>query len=294
VKKREVILAAGLGTILGVYGMHWIYQHVYVLPLEERREKTTRLREDIGKRELELARIAKAGKDLKRWKTQSLPTDTEVARSLYQAWLVALVGAAEFDNPNVDSSEPLIRKGLYNSLSFSVRGRGTLKQLTRFLFDFYRADHLHQIQSLSLTPVPRQDELEIAVSIEALCLVDADRKDRLNARDSDRLASTSLDAYQAIAERNLFGIGGGEADEASLAYLTAITEVNGEPEAWFTLRASGQLLKLQQRQSFAIGPFHGTVAEIHRSEVILLCDEERWLLTIGDNLMQANMLPPEF
>jgi Tfp pilus assembly protein PilO len=289
-----MILAAGLGAIAAAYGGHWIYEATYATPLAERHQETDRLREDIEKRKLDLARFRKASRDLKHWQTQSLPSDTEVARSLYQAWLVALVSSAGFSNPNVDSSEPVTRRGMYDSLSFSVRSRGTLKQLTKFLFDFYRADHLHQIQSLSLTPVPRLEELEIVLSIEALSLPQADRKKQLSARVSDRLASDGLAEYRVIAERNLFGIGGNAADEADFAYLTAVIEVNGEPEAWFTLRASGKLVKLRRQQNFEIGQFKGTVAEIHGSEVVLLCDDERWLVTVGESLMQASTLPAEF
>jgi Tfp pilus assembly protein PilO len=294
VNKRELILAAGLGAIAAAYGGHWIYQTSYATPLAERYEETNRLREDIEKRKLDLARFQKASKELKRWQTQSLPSDTEVARSLYQAWLVGLVSSAGFSNPNVDSSEPVTRRGMYDSLTFSVRSRGTLKQLTKFLFDFYRADHLHQIQSLNLTPVPRLEELEIVLSIEALSLPQADRKKQLSASVSDRLASDQLAEYRAIAERNLFGVGGNAADEADFAYLTAVIEVNGEPEAWFTLRASGKLLKLRRQQSFEIGQFKGTIAEIHGSEVVLLCDDERWLISVGESLMQASALPGEF
>ncbi|MBI3836474.1 MAG: hypothetical protein HY288_00895 [Planctomycetia bacterium] len=292
--KREMILAAGLGAIAAAYGGHWIYQASYETPLAERREETGRLREDIEKRKLDLARFQKASKELKHWQAQSLPSDTEVARSLYQAWLVGLVSSAGFSNPNVDSSEPVTRKGMYDALNFSVRSRGSLKQLTRFLFDFYRADHLHQIQSMSLTPVPRLEELEIVLAIEAFSLPEADRQKQLSMKVSDRLASENLAEYQAIVERNLFGVGGNGADEADFAYLTAVIEVNGEPEAWFTLRASGKLLKLRRQQSFEIGQFKGTVAEIHGSEVVLLCDDERWLISVGENLMQASTLPAEF
>lgn len=291
--QREKILAAGVGAVAVLFGGQWLYNSMYAAPLEERRAETNRLREDISKRELELARFHKASQELKRWRTQSLPTDTEVARSQYQAWLVQLVGLAGWVNPNVDSSEPLSRKDMYESLGFSVRGRGTLEQLTQFLFAFYRADHLHQIRSLSVTPSQRGDELEIALAVEALALNDADRKDRLASRVSDRLASESLADYRPIAQRNLFGVGGGIVDEADFAYLTAVIEVNGEPEAWFTLRASGKLLKLRRQQSFEIGPFQGTVAEIEGSDVVLLCDDERWLLSVGESLMQASILPPE-
>jgi hypothetical protein len=294
VNRREMILAVGLGTIVVAYGGNWLVQSSYVEPLVERRAQIDQLREDIEKHEREMARFRKASQQLKRWQAQSLPSDTELARGLYQAWLVELVGSAGFISPNVDSSEPVTRQGAYTSLRFSVRGQGTPEQLTRFLYEFYRADHLHHIASLSLTPVPRTDELDIALSIEALSLPDADRKDRLSVRTSDRLASAQLAEYRAIVDRNLFGIGGGSFDEADFAYLTAITEVDGEPEVWFTLRASGELLKLRHGQSFKIGALQGSVAEISDSDVILLCDDERWLVGVGENLMQASTLPPEF
>ena len=129
-----------------------------------------RLRDDIAKRELDLAKFRKASQESKSWQTQSLPSDTGSRPQLVPGVAGRAGRRRGLSNPNVDSGEPVSRKGMYNSLSFSVRRRGTLKQLTKFLFDFYRADHLHQIQSLSLTPVPRLEELEIAISIEALSL----------------------------------------------------------------------------------------------------------------------------
>ena len=153
---------------------------------------------------------------------------------------------------------------------------------------------MHHINSISLTPVPRSDELDISLSIEALSLPEAERTDQLSTRLSDRLASATLADYRVIVDRNLFGIGGGGMDEADFAYLTAITEVDGQPEVWFTLRASGELLKLRSGQEFQIGALRGSVAEISDSDVVLLCDNERWLVGVGENLMQASTLPPEF
>ncbi|MEX2114075.1 MAG: hypothetical protein WD845_12865 [Pirellulales bacterium] len=292
--QREKILAAAIGAIAVLYGGNWLYQSNYVAPLDARRADIDRLRGDIAQRELDMARFRKANQQLKRWQAQSLPSDPEIARSLYQAWLVGLVGKAGFIAPNVDSSEPITRKDLYTSLRFSARGRGTPEQLTRFLFDFYRADHLHHIESLNLTPVPRSDELDIALSVEALSLPDGERKDQLTTRVSERLASEQLADYRVIVDRNLFGIGGGGFDAADFAYLTAITEVNGEPEAWFTLRASGELLKLRNGQAFQIGALAGSIVEITDSDVVLDCEDERWLVGVGESLMQASTLPPEY
>jgi hypothetical protein len=292
--RREKILASAIGAVAVLYGGNWLYQANYVAPLNERAADVDRLRENVAKRELDIARFRKANQQLKRWQAQSLPADPEIARGLYQGWLVGLVGNAGFLTPNVDSSEPITRKGLYTSLRFTARGRGTPEQLTRFLFDFYRADHLHHIESLNLTPVPRSDELDIALSIEALSLPEGERKDQLSTRTSERLASDQLADYRVIVDRNLFGIGGGGYDAADFAYLTAITEVNGEPEAWFTLRASGELLKLRNGQPFQIGALAGSIAEISDSDVILNCEDERWLVGVGESLMQASTLPPEF
>jgi hypothetical protein len=292
--QREKMLAGAIGAIAVLYGGNWLYQANYAEPLQARSADLDRLREDISKRELDMARFRKANQQLKRWQAQSLPSDPEIARSLYQAWLVGLVGRSGFITPNVDSSEPVTRKDLYSSLRFTARGRGTPEQLTRFLYEFYRADHLHKIESLNLTPVPRSDELDIALSIEALSLPEGERKDQLTPRVSDRLASDELAEYRVIVERNLFGIGGGAFDAADFAYLTAITEVNGEPEAWFTLRASGELLKLRNGQPFQIGALAGNIVEITDSDVVLNCEDERWLLGVGESLMQASTLPPEF
>ena len=46
--------------------------------------------------------------------------------------------------------------------------------------------------------------------------------------------------------------------------------------------------------AFQIGPVAGTIAEIVGSEVIIESDGERWLLTLGDRLVDAYALPPEF
>nr|NIL98747.1 hypothetical protein [Planctomycetales bacterium] len=143
-----------------------------------------------------------------------------MARSLYQAWLLELVNHVGLVGPSIDSSEPVATKSGYHLLSFSVRGNGTLEQLTKFLFEFYNAVHLHQISSLNITPKASIDELELFISIDALAVpgaADKDgnpRKGQLASRDqlsspwSGRLASANLDDYRLIADRNVFGIGG--------------------------------------------------------------------------------------
>lgn len=293
-KRRERILAAVVGTMLTLYLGNWLFQAMLQGPLDERRARGERLRAEIEKKEAKLRSARAAGQQLTAWQRQSLPTDLELARSLYQNWLLELVRVAGFQQPNVDSGETVGKKDIYQKLPFTVRGQGTLEQLTSFLYNFYRADHLHQVQRLSITPIPRSQRLELSMSIEALILPEGERKDRLNARTSNRLAAENLVEYRAIVERNLFGEGGARAyDESDFTFLTAILEVSGQLEAWFTIRTSGEIMKLGVGQPFQVGQFRGRVAEIDSLDVVIDSENERWLITLGENLSQATALPPE-
>jgi len=289
---RKNVLLAIAGVILALYAADWLWRNAVEGPLKARRQKLAGLQKTIQRKDDELTRALEAGERLAVWEAQSLPSDSEVARSLYQAWLLELVNYVDLANPNVDSGSPLSRRGLYQTISFSVRGRGTLQQLTTFLFEFYSANHLHQIRSLAIMPLGRSDQLDLSITIEAIVLATADRRDRLSSERSDRLASDKLEDYDPIVRRNLFGFGGNP-DATDHAYLTTVVYVDDQPEAWFTLRATDEVLRLREGQRLEIGQFHGTVRQIEDSDVVLESEGERWLLTIGENLAQAYALPPE-
>lgn len=294
-QRREKILAAFVGALVAVYLANWLYGAAYRDPIDSRMARVERLKTEIQEQELQLRRARLAAVQLSGWREQSLPPDIEVARSLYQNWLLQLVERAEFNTPHVDSAEAGGKQGIYRNLPFTVRGRATLDQLTRFLYDFYRADHLHQIQRLAIIPVPKTRELDVTLLIDALVLPEAPPSNQLGTRRSERLAYASLADYQPIVVRNLFGEGGANRfDAADHAYLTAILDVDGRPHAWFTLRTESEVLKLGIGETVEVGQFRGTVAEIDGRDVILASENERWLITLGENLSQATALPPEY
>ncbi|MBN2022499.1 MAG: hypothetical protein JW809_06860 [Pirellulales bacterium] len=290
---RKIILYGALGAILAFYAGQWLLDTLLRGPLETRRQTAQGLQKSLEQCKKELSLAREAGKTLDEYRRQSLPQDTEVARSLYQGWLLELVAHVGLADPNVNSNEPASRKGMFSVLAFSVRARGTLEQLTRFLFEFYSAGHLHQIRSLAITPLPKSGELDLTFSIEALSLPTADRKDQLSAERSDRLASPKLADYRPIMDRNLFAVGGG-LDPIDQTYLSAVNYVNDEPEVWFTLRATDELVKLRIGDRLDVGQFSGIVVEARGADVILESDGQRWLLTKGDCLTEAYALPPEY
>lgn len=304
-KYRQYILAGVFGAMVLYYVGNMVVDQFIEGPLQAARQRGEQLQKSIDQREKELQRARSEAKLLARWESQSLPADAEVARSLYQGWLVELVEAAGLKNPSYAVSDPVGSRSAYQTIACTIRGRGTLAQLTEFLYIFYRTDLLHQVRSLSITPIQGSNELDLSVSIEAIILPGAGPEkldqdsifDEFRARAwriSDRLASSGLDAYRnPIVGRNLFSISSAP-DPSDFAYLTAISSVNGQPEAWFTVRSTDEVLRLCEGDWLKIGAVEGVLVEIADSDVVIEIEGERWLLTLGESLAQASALPPEF
>ncbi len=291
---RQKILLVLLGVLLVYFGGEWAWQNAIQGPLDSRRARIRRLEKDLDKRQKELAKARQAMKELEQLEEQSLPSDPQVARSLYRAWLLQLVTRVGFANRNVEAGEPVSRHGLFQSILFTIQGRGTLEQLTRFLYDFYRAGHLHQIQSLSITPLGSPGQLDLSLVVEALVLPLEKEKDRLNQAPSDRLAWETFEDYAVIPRRSLFG-GVPTIDPVNHTFVTAIQHVDGKPEVWFTVQTEDRVLKLKPGEPFQIGAFAGKVVEIDGDDVVFeAVGGQRWLVSFGECLAQSLALPPEY
>jgi hypothetical protein len=291
---RKKILVAVLGLLALAFGGDRVWS-VITEPLDELRQKQRTLQHDIQRRQTDLARARKVAKALDAWSAESLPADPQVARSVYQAWLLQRVGGLGLTGPVVDSTQPAARGG-YLSITFSLHARGTLRQWTQFLYEFYRAGYLHQLRSLAATPVGKKQELDVDLAIEALVLSTAEDAEQLEKRGSDRLAYEQLLDYQPIVTRNLFAAGPAGA-QRDATYLTGINTVAGVPEAWFTFRnqldTDRAVVKLRCGQDLVIGSFQAKVLAIYEHDVVLEADGERWLLSVGEKLGDALALPPE-
>jgi hypothetical protein len=293
-QNREKVLAVAVGALLLWFVGDWVVNMAVREPMAKWEKNIKSVNQKIEGYEESVNRGMSAGAKLAEWQKQSLPSDIEKARAAYQEWLLDVVNRRGVENATVSFGEAVGKNGIYRRLPATVRGRGTLEQITTVLHEFYRAVHLHQINRLSFSPVPNTRQLDIVLTIDALILPDADRTDKLADGRSTRLASDRLADYHVIAQRNLFGDGGIGVDPADFTYLTGINGINELQEAWFTIRTTGEVLKLKVGQRFEVGDFQGMVAEIDERDVVIDSDGERWLLTLGEQLSQATALPPEF
>ncbi len=231
-------------------------------------------------------------KMLDEFRERSLPDHMQTALTLYQGWLIQLAEQVGLEHRSIDCGSPVVRPG-YKTIPFSVRGTGTMDQLTRFLFTFYRAPHMHRIRSMAVTPIASGARLSLTFSIDALVVDGCLRKDRLATGTAKVLASEKIEDYRILAQRNLLGRNR-VAEVAELTELTAVMAIDGRSVAWFMNRMEDKLQKLQVGDRLEAGWFGGKVVEIVQDDVILEVDGQRWLLTRGDRLVDAVALPPEY
>ncbi|MBM4000814.1 MAG: hypothetical protein FJ297_14960 [Planctomycetes bacterium] len=226
----------------------------------------------------------------------SLPSDPELARARYQDWLLALVTRNGLLQPSVDAGQPVAvtikdratrkAKPAYHRYSFSLRGRGTLEQVTRLLYDFHQGGHLHKVKSLSLLPLAGGRQMDVAMSIEAIGLDRCEREGELSATRTNRLAFKELDAYRPISARNLFSQEA--AGTLRDVMLTAVAfDRNGVPTAWFSLGGETPT-QVATRGTVLNTPAHRIeVIDIQARLVLLDVDGSTVRITLGMTVHEA-------
>lgn len=302
--QRERILAIMTVLLLAGLGAKFAADKL-LAAFDARTERRDSLQAELAKKQALILHARRSSRQIADWEQQSLPANLQLARSLYQNWLVGLVDRAKLEAVQVNSSTPQSHGDAYRRLTFNLSAQGELLQIVHFLHEFYQAGHLHQIRSLALAPAPTGRKLVLSAAIEALSLPSAD-KDQLNDQPAQRLAHSTLEDYvQAIARRNFFQPYSPppppapsrpvvldvpaqppqpQFDPARYAYLTAILRVSGQPEAWINVRPTGELLRLRQGDVLRVGAFRGTVIRIAERHIELDCDGKPCQVALGSSL----------
>ncbi len=241
---RTKLLLVGVAVVVVATIGDQGYRRLVEGPAKDRERESSQLVKRTKKAEDIVLRAADAADEVLALEQRSLPYNEELARARYQDWLLSLVEKVDLQQPSVDSSSPVSvsikdrrtrkNKELYKRYSFSLRGRGSLHQVTRLLYEFYQGGHLHKIRTLVLTPIGGGKQLDVTMGIEAIGLNRCEREGELSTVEANRIAFDELDAYQNIVHRNFFSQGGG--DTLRKATLTAIAfDRSGRAGAWFSL-----------------------------------------------------------
>lgn len=290
---RSKFLLVALAVVgVGVFGDQG-YRRFVEEPARKRGREATQIDKQIKEAEDAVFTSARAADQLLALEQYSLPFDQELARARYQDWLLALVAKVGLRQPTVDAGMPVAvsikdrdtrkPKEIFKRYSFSLRGHGTLEQVTRLLYEFHQAGHLHKVRSLALNPVAGGKQLDVTMAIEALGLSRCEREGELSTATAQRLAYNNPEAYQTIVRRNLFSQEG--ADGLRNIMLTAVTfNRAGTPGAWLSLGSDTQTQVVHRGESLDIPSHEVSVIDIQSQLVLLEVDGEVVRLSLGKTI----------
>jgi hypothetical protein len=292
--KREKVLASAVCVILGAValsrGVGW-----YRDTLDANRAELREVEQELSQARTAKLRGQRAVNRLRRWQRQSLPTNPDVASSLYEDWLqkqLTEAGLKVLDLKNTKSMHA--PNDRFQDFNFIVNAEGSLRQLTDFLSRFYRAGHLQRISRASLAPAKNGDALAIEITIDARAMRDAPHADKLTDRESSLELRPTEELHTAISDRNFFSESRKTTEtpknEADQAFVSGM--IMGE-KGWqmsVRLQDSGRMLYFHAGDSIQVGQFSGTVSEIDGRKAVVKATSGNVQVFLGQKLSEAQPL----
>ncbi len=222
-KKLALAVACLLPLVLIFAVVYWMGSQ-----LSDKHSKITALRSEqtaLMKKQLD---AMQASQRRAVYRSESLPSNTNIAVSLYESWL-SVLGSEKLGHGGSFSIKSLNRGAdkyvsgraggrpedlVYSDYSYSITGKGNIDQLTEFLYEFHRAKILHRIKAVNIKPEvqgpgarqSRSEILDIRLTVDAICMPDAPAE-RNFADEIKTDFPRSFDDYKnVVAHRNLFGL----------------------------------------------------------------------------------------
>ncbi|MBN2291990.1 MAG: hypothetical protein JXM70_06160 [Pirellulales bacterium] len=305
-KRREKILALATLLLLMVVVFYQAYSMLRG-PLSGLESLHAKAAADVERKKTRLKNAKLAEKRMEKWRRQSLPSDSRTAQSLYQNWLLQLARDASFSDTKIDTAQVRRRSDVYSALQFTLQAKTTLGGITNFLYRFYSTDHLHQILNLTVTPEDRGKMIKIQMAIEALSLSGAKSINELSRETSERKLAAINNYEDKIVARNLFAAyqppippspppppppPKAKFDALKFAYLTGVTLTGDRPKIWIIARTTGDRHELNEGDTFEIGETKCKVLRIGKRDAEIEIDGKRCLVSLGQNLRDAEDLSP--
>jgi hypothetical protein len=317
--RREKSLAAAIGALLLVTAGTRGYG-TYRQAVELRQATLISAEQALSEARADVQRSQRARHRLQQWRKKSLPTDHDIARSLYQDWLHQELTQASMqvkELRDTTSGLPRSRPGQtarYRQFTFSVRAQGTLEGLARFLYQFYAAPHLHGISTASLNPTADRRALNLALTIEAIAVPGCQRTDQLAADTqgpAEGSAPGSLEkrkfkqTLKAILSRNPFAAyrpnqgptesasqpTGPVKDTAEQAKISGMTYGGGGWRLAVRSQDTGRTLYFRAGDRIHIGQFEGTIARMDGRQVVIETASGKRVVRLGQSLVEGTVVP---
>ena len=300
---REKLLAAAVAALVALWGVSQGWGK-YQTALDKNLNTQRNVAQELSTARTATVRGRRAQQKLRKWQRQSLPTDPDIAKSLYQDWLLQQLTEAGLKVKELNIRSPRGSSASYRQFSFVVNATGELKQLTDFLYRFYEARHLHRISRADLSPSEDRESLKISLTVDALSLADAKRKDQLADGTQDAFHQTLDQFRDSIVGRNLFAtykvakseteVAEAETkdDEATQANFSGLQYGQEGWQMSVRMKKSGKMYYFRVGDMIEIGEFQGTIKRLDgdRRRVIVSQESGAVQVRLGQTLAEAEPL----
>jgi hypothetical protein len=293
--QREKLLAsavAAVGVLWG--GMRGLDR--YRTAVDRNESLAAKAKNDLDDAEFAVQRGMKAKQRLIEWGKRSLPTDRDVAESLYQDWIRKELAAAGLTIEQVTDKTLNRRAPHFGELSVEARANGTLEQLSNFLYKFYAAPHLHRVSAATLTPSENGAKLAIVLGIDALILTESPRKAELSTEAEQKLPATQEEFKTHLVGRNVFAPhtpGDPNAGQAGGAEAsTIVSDGDGGYHLWVHTESPDKTHKFKVGDKVEFAGFKGTLVAIDGVELVATFEKSdgKYDVRLGQKLSEGKKI----
>lgn len=201
--QRERVLAIGVGGLLCLVVVNWLFGKYRTAVNTRETQKDNLISEietiEATKLEGEYARL-----QMDEYYKRSLPGNKEVARSLYQQWLISIANQNGLGNPDLTHVNTSSIDNLYDRISFRLEGRSEFPEVVDLLHDFYSKDYLHRIRTLDINPNRSGGGFTVKLTIDALSMKNAPEDAPDPGTESWRIDADLASYRDTILNRNFF------------------------------------------------------------------------------------------
>ena len=214
-----------------VFAGAFLFYERYLVPLGEREAALLETQKAIDKLKEEAEKVKRQQQELEPWRKLSLPNDLNLSQLKYAEFLNQIMKQCGFTEPDVKLANDTNRSGgvgipterketpAYRALSFTLKGRGDLTRVVQLLVKFYSAPLLHKIKKLSIrrpatgmqlthvkggAGMPRKEELEVELAVEAIIVSGAEDREELLPKASAHNLARAQREYLGIAGKDPF------------------------------------------------------------------------------------------
>ena len=207
--RRERILGGATGALI-IAGLGFVLvKNAYLGRLASYEAERVQLGKEYDDLQLTTAQIENRAHRFRSWAALTYDVDELRASAKLAATLIALVERAGL-NPERLSVQPVHGsqvKGVYSELGRAIRVRGGLKNIIDFLYLLETEPHLHRLDQVSITPVPKNNDVDLQVRY-VTPVMDLKPEDKMVTDQVPTTAPVMLDTatrelYEPIAVRDL-------------------------------------------------------------------------------------------